>query len=445
MDSPLLNRQTYVKSSAKLISWNLPSYFLLFGTLVFPMMVEKLKAQEISVQTPSVGISVAIHSNEDFYEPLRRHGRWETVGAYGRCWIPVGIEADWRPYSSGSWELTDDGWYWVSDEPWAWATYHYGRWDLSPSIGWYWVPRTVWAPSWVSWHRGGGYVGWAPLHPSDRIQVSGSFHVGIGLISPRAYVFVEERRFAEPVRRNVIVQDNSTVIKKTVNITNIKVVNNKVVNKGPETTIIEKASGKKIQSVPAKELRQRQEEAVVVRERNFPTPDSQKTQRENPKNNSTTAQSPSEADRSNKNQESKQSANPPQKSSPDSIQRASDNTPLKQEPKTAAAPEKKEPLTLRPTHPNPIPSTPTTPQEPAPRRTQRPTPDTPSRIRQESPQRAPQPQETPPIAPSRERVSPPEAREPFHRSSSREDSRSQNKEEPTPSQEPSSRSDRRGH
>ena len=206
----------------------------------------------------SVGVSVPLPSVEiraesDFYEPLTPYGRWEVVGSYGRCWIPGRVEADWRPYCNGSWQRTDAGWYWVSDEPWAWATYHYGRWNLSADFGWYWVPQTQWAPAWVSWHSGGGYIGWAPLYPSD-----------VRVISPRAYVFVEERHFMEPVSRSTVVVNSTTIINKTV------------INKGPATAAIEKASGRKVQTVPVQELRQKTEAAVVSKQRT-PTATSEKT------------------------------------------------------------------------------------------------------------------------------------------------------------------------
>src|ERR1043166_3051545 len=67
------------------------------------------------------------------------------------------------PFSNGNWVRCDAGWLWVSEEPWGWATYHYGRWDMNAEFGWFWVPQTVWAPAWVSWHEGGGYIGWAAL------------------------------------------------------------------------------------------------------------------------------------------------------------------------------------------------------------------------------------------------------------------------------------------
>ena len=216
----------------------------------------------VYVSPPPVEASVAvgfpgveIRAESDFYEPLTPYGRWAVVGSYGRCWIPGRVEADWRPYSEGYWQRTDAGWYWVSDEPWGWATYHYGRWNLSPDFGWYWVPQIQWAPAWVSWHSGGGYIGWAPLYPS-----------GVSIISPQAYVFVEERHFMEPVRRSTVVVNNTTIINQTV------------IHEAPATAAIEKASGRKVQAVPVQELRHKAEAAVVVKQR-APTVTSEKTGR----------------------------------------------------------------------------------------------------------------------------------------------------------------------
>src|SRR6185369_6233978 len=206
-----------------------------------------------------------VRSEADFYEPLSPYGHWEVIGVYGRCWVPARVEADWRPYCHGNWERTEAGWYWASDEPWGWATYHYGRWDFSPRWGWYWVPQTQWAPAWVSWHEGGGYVGWAPLPPSVRAPSGGPVVVNVAAIPPRAFVFVEPRSFLRPVRPTTVVVNNTTIIKKTVNITNIKVVNNTVINEGPRTQVIEQASGEKVRVVRARELRKGQETEVVAR------------------------------------------------------------------------------------------------------------------------------------------------------------------------------------
>jgi hypothetical protein len=215
--------------------------FVLCGALPgFTTYAQSSVSVGVSVGLPSVEIRAAT----DFYEPLTPYGRWQVVGSYGRCWIPARVEAGWRPYSEGYWQRTDAGWYWVSEEPWAWATYHYGRWDLSADFGWYWVPQTQWAPAWVSWHSGGGYIGWAPLYPSNA-----------RVISPRAYVFVEERHFMEPIRRSTVVVNNTTII------------NNTVIHEAPATAVIEKASGQKVQALPVQELRHKEEAAVVAKQR----------------------------------------------------------------------------------------------------------------------------------------------------------------------------------
>lgn len=212
-----------------------------------------------------VSVDVSIHAEADFYEPLSPYGRWEVVGSYGRCWIPGRVEAGWSPYSNGYWQQTDMGWYWASDEPWGWATYHYGRWDSSPQFGWYWVPQVVWAPAWVSWRQGGGYVGWAPLSPHGR----GVVEIDVRGGQSHGYVFVEERRFLDPVRRDTVIVNN-TVINKTVNITKTHTVNKTVINEGPGTAAIEKASGKKLQAVQGRELRHKEEAAVATKQRANP-------------------------------------------------------------------------------------------------------------------------------------------------------------------------------
>ncbi len=220
----------------------------------------------IEVSAPSVHValpSIEIRTESDFYEPLAPQGEWVIVGSYGRCWRPAHVARDWRPYCNGNWEQTDAGWYWVSDEPWAWATYHYGRWDYTDTFGWYWVPQIQWAPAWVSWHQGGGYIGWAPLQPSVRISASGYVGFNQSRLPARAYVFVQPGHFLEPVRPTTVVVNTTTIINKTVIISNTKVVNNTVINGGPATAVIEKASGRKVQAVAVHQLRQREEAPVA--------------------------------------------------------------------------------------------------------------------------------------------------------------------------------------
>jgi Family of unknown function (DUF6600) len=224
----------------------------------------------VGVSVPLPSVDIEIRADSDFYEPLAPQGEWVTIGSYGRCWRPGHVARDWRPYCNGNWELTDAGWYWVSDEPWAWATYHYGRWDFADQYGWYWVPQTQWAPAWVSWHEGGGYVGWAPLQPSVTISVGGYVGFNQSRIPQRGYVFVEQRRFLEPIRPTSVVANNTTIINRTTIISNTRIVNKTVINGGPATAVVEKASGRKVQPVQVQELRHKQEAVVAARQKTVP-------------------------------------------------------------------------------------------------------------------------------------------------------------------------------
>src|SRR5205814_3484017 len=115
-----------------------------------------------------------------------------------------------------------------------------------------------------------------PLLPSVRITLNAPIELDMKLIPPRAFVFVEEKRFLEPVRPTTVVVNNTTIINKTVNITNIKVVNNTVINEGPRTQIIEQASGRRVQPVPVRELRRQAEaEAVATQRKSRPAREKQ--------------------------------------------------------------------------------------------------------------------------------------------------------------------------
>jgi hypothetical protein len=195
-----------------------------------------------------VSASVSINARADFYQPLAPHGVWVEVGSYGRCWRPAHVEVGWRPYCDGHWEWTDCGWYWVSDEPWAWACYHYGSWVYDAHHAWIWVPGVEWAPAWVSWRVGGGYIGWAPL-PPHHVRLAPTF------------VFVETRRFREPVRPSTVVINNTTIIQKTRVISDVRREQRNiaghaqevVINEGPGVEQVQKATGQKIRATPIQE------------------------------------------------------------------------------------------------------------------------------------------------------------------------------------------------
>lgn len=174
-----------------------------------------------------------------FYDALDPYGQWIDVADYGYCWQPGNVGSDWRPYTVGEWAYTDAGWTWASDEPFGWATYHYGRWARLSRHGWIWVPDSRWGPAWVSWRHSDRHTGWAPLPPESRLSVGVSLGGWVDSyydIGPTAYSFVEARHFGSRRLSDVIIapRQNVTIINQTRNVTNVSIVNNVVVNNGPD-------------------------------------------------------------------------------------------------------------------------------------------------------------------------------------------------------------------
>lgn len=175
----------------------------------------------VAAQAQDASVSVA------FRDSLAPHGSWATVSDYGRVWRPSHMPRDWRPYTRGHWEWTNDyGWYWHSDEPWGWITFHYGRWAWTDDDGWVWVPGTVWAPAWVVWRtdRGSGgpdYVGWAAL-PPENVSIT------VFERQPRYWVFVKpEQLVVGDISRVVLPpQQVRTVITRTVIVDRTVLVSN---------------------------------------------------------------------------------------------------------------------------------------------------------------------------------------------------------------------------
>ncbi len=203
-----------------------------------------------------VSAGVQITAAADFYAPLEPYGAWVEVGSYGRCWRPARVAVAWRPYCEGTWVWTDCGWYWDSDEPWGWACYHYGGWVCDSSFGWVWVPGLEWAPAWVSWRVGGGFVGWAPLGPGG-VFLRTSVAVG----SP--FVFVEAGHFDRRVGPSTVIVNNTTIINKTTQITNLKRetrtfggsgAQKVMVNEGPGVAVVQKATGRTFQPASIRQV-----------------------------------------------------------------------------------------------------------------------------------------------------------------------------------------------
>jgi Family of unknown function (DUF6600) len=203
-----------------------------------------------AAEAPAAPADPAVAGVEYFHDQLSPYGRWVEREGYGVVWVPQ-VQAGWRPYTTGHWVYTDQGWAWVADEPWGWAAFHYGRWYYDSEIGWAWVPGTVWAPAWVAWRHGGGYLGWAPLGPAVGFTFGAGLDFGGFVIAPGFYTFVGERDILAPRMSTVIVSTtrNVTIVNTTTNITNYAVVNGRIVNSGVSVDVIAKATGRPVPRV----------------------------------------------------------------------------------------------------------------------------------------------------------------------------------------------------
>jgi len=213
---------------------------------IFLSLVAGLAATALTKSFAEERVSIDL-----FYDQLAPYGDWIEVSDYGYCWQPRDVGENWRPYTVGRWVYTDAGWTWDSEEPFAWAVYHYGRWAHLERAGWIWVPGTEWAPAWVSWRRGGRYVGWAPLPPEAKFSPSEGISTRVDAdydIGPSYYSFVEVRNFGAPRLRQFIVEprENITIIQQTTNVTHITYSNNVVYNEGPRYDVITHESAEPI-------------------------------------------------------------------------------------------------------------------------------------------------------------------------------------------------------
>jgi hypothetical protein len=185
-----------------------------------------------------------------FYDELSPHGDWVTVGSYGHCWRPRGIDRDWQPYLNGEWVYTEDGWTWVSYDPWGGDPYHYGTWSLSNAYGWVWIPGTIWAPAWVTWYVGANDIGWAPVPPSFSVGASGYFGPPV-TVSRSSYVFVPATQFVGvnvgTVRAPIA--QNATLLARTKPVTRFAASSGVLTSGGPTVVQVERATQRKIARV----------------------------------------------------------------------------------------------------------------------------------------------------------------------------------------------------
>ncbi|MGZ5380894.1 MAG: DUF6600 domain-containing protein [Thermoanaerobaculia bacterium] len=185
-----------------------------------------------------------------FYDELSPHGDWVTVGSYGHCWRPRGIDRNWQPYLNGEWLYTENGWTWVSYDPWGGDPYHYGTWSRSDAYGWVWIPGTIWAPAWVTWYVGDNDIGWAPVPPSFSVGYSGYAGPPV-TVSRSSYVFVPATQFVGvnvgTVR--VPVTQNATLLARTRPVTRFAASGGVLTSGGPTVVQMERVTKRKIARV----------------------------------------------------------------------------------------------------------------------------------------------------------------------------------------------------
>ena len=212
------------------------------------------------------------NSYSTFYRKLDPYGDWMETANYGYVFQPrqAAQSREWRPYTNGHWIYTDAGWTWISDEKFGWATYHYGRWARLRDLGWVWVPGQQWAPAWVSWRKGGNYVGWAPLPPEAQFdRATGIQHWADNYydIGPQQYAFVPANEFGRKLSSREIVptERNVTIINQTTNVTNITYNNSVVVDRGPSYDDLRARSSQPIERYRLERTNHPNEETPVFR------------------------------------------------------------------------------------------------------------------------------------------------------------------------------------
>ncbi|MBE2227172.1 MAG: hypothetical protein IAE93_07520 [Ignavibacteria bacterium] len=221
----------------------------------------EVKGDEIGVdvkQGTSSGESKKSISFSDLFGIKAAYADNVNFGAFF-VWKPapnlaVGITAGeppvYQPYTNGQWVHTNNGWYFRAASQHEEITHHYGRWVYTPAMGWLWVPGRVWAPAWVDWREEEEYIAWAPVPPS--VYIVNNVIVAPPVYEER-YVIVERRYFIEPevYRYSYKVHKHKHKVKITEwrRMDGIMVVNNTVINRGPDVTIIQNVTGRSFEPV----------------------------------------------------------------------------------------------------------------------------------------------------------------------------------------------------
>ncbi len=186
------------------------------------------------------------------YDDLDDNGGWRQDPQYGYVWFPHTTIIGWAPYHYGHWAyIAPWGYTWVDDAAWGFAPFHYGRW-ANFNGAWGWIPapprpaygdavyvRPIYAPALVAWVGvGGGGVAWFPLGPREvfapSYPVSRNYWMNVNVSNTRVETTVVNNYY------------NTVVVNKTVNVTNITYVNQRVAGAVVATTPAAFSSGQPV-------------------------------------------------------------------------------------------------------------------------------------------------------------------------------------------------------
>jgi hypothetical protein len=186
------------------------------------------------------------------YDDLDDNGGWRSVPEYGNVWFPHTVVVGWAPYHYGHWSyIAPWGYTWVDDAPWGFAPFHYGRW-VFVNGGWGWVPcpprppqpavvyvRPVYAPALVAWlDVGSASLAWFALGPREvfvpAYPVSRNYVTNINVSNTTVNTTVVNNYY------------NTVIVNKTVNVTNVTYVNQRVAGAVAATTPRALSSGQPV-------------------------------------------------------------------------------------------------------------------------------------------------------------------------------------------------------
>ena len=202
-----------------------------------------------------------------FYSSLAPHGEWIEVESGIRVWRPFHISHQWRPYLIERWVWTDEyGWYWMSNEPFGWITYHYGRWYFDDYYDWVWMPDDVWAPAWVEWRYDDDYIGWAPLTPYARFNISlGIRYMTRWITLVHYWNVVRYNRFGSIIRyRDSSPEEYARHLIHTGHSDpQYGIDHDRIVNRGIDRTIIERRGNVRFPKTEVREIREQPGERMT--------------------------------------------------------------------------------------------------------------------------------------------------------------------------------------